>query len=187
MLTWPGERAIRSKTELPRKNLEDFSTPDPDAQRLLDDPTPDPVTVVTDTTLDTPLKRALHAHLTDAAQAVAVAKAINATKKHGWRGNPIKEREIKRAIYEVVNDDQQTDALFNVLCRLEEPASPTETDASYTVTHYGDWTWISFTRKPSEAVRERLKSEGFRWGRRRKAWYVRQIVSEGEVASLLAG
>jgi hypothetical protein len=167
-LTWPGE------------------TPNPDAKRLLDNPTPEEPSTITDTTLDTQLKQALNTHLKDAARAVAVAKAIEGTKKHGWRGNPIKEREIKRAIYEVVNGERQTEALFDVLCSLEQPTPTTEEAASHTVTHEGDWTWISFTRKPSEAIRERLKLAGFRWGKRRKAWYVRKHVEEEVLTKLVA-
>jgi hypothetical protein len=72
-----------------------------------------------------------------------------------------------------------------VLCSLEQPTPTTEEAASHTVTHEGDWTWISFTRKPAEVVRERLKAEGFRWGRRRKAWYVRRTIAEEEIERLM--
>lgn len=42
---------------------------------------------------------------------------------------------------------------------------------SYKVVHEGSWTWVYFQEKPSEKTREKLKSDGFRFSRKRFAWY----------------
>ena len=55
---------------------------------------------------------------------------------------------------------------------------------TFTVTHERDWTWVKFDEKPSEAMREALKRAGFRWGKRRKAWYAQRIVEQSEIESM---
>jgi len=42
---------------------------------------------------------------------------------------------------------------------------------NYTVFYEGSWTWIEFKKKPSEEVRTKLKEQGFRFSKRRMAWY----------------
>ncbi|MCT7986371.1 HsdR family type I site-specific deoxyribonuclease [Laspinema sp. A4] len=55
--------------------------------------------------LDTPAKRSLYDNLgQDEALALAVDKAVRSTKKEGWIGNTMKEREIKNAIRGVIGD-----------------------------------------------------------------------------------
>ncbi len=55
--------------------------------------------------LDTPAKRSLYDNLgQDEALALAVDKAVRSTKKEGWIGNTMKEREIKNAIRGVIRD-----------------------------------------------------------------------------------
>lgn len=34
----------------------------------------------------------------------------------------------------------------------------------------GRWVWLTFTEKPGPAIRERIKSFGFRWVQRRGRW-----------------
>jgi len=72
----------------------------------------------------------------------------------------------------------------------EEPEQPATTDVisdppDYSLEHDGDWTWLHFNAKPDVLTRERLKQNGFRWGKRRKAWYTRQVIKNGEVAEIL--
>ncbi|HNT77280.1 MAG TPA: hypothetical protein PKH77_19885 [Anaerolineae bacterium] len=50
--------------------------------------------------LTTPVQRALYDLLRDAATVLRLEAAINAVRKDGWRGNVVKEREIKQAIYQ---------------------------------------------------------------------------------------
>ncbi|MEM6328331.1 MAG: HsdR family type I site-specific deoxyribonuclease, partial [Bacteroidota bacterium] len=53
--------------------------------------------------LDTPAQKALYDNLGgDAALAVRIDEAVRATRKHGWRGNRPKEREVMRAIHEAL-------------------------------------------------------------------------------------
>ena len=42
----------------------------------------------------------------------------------------------------------------------------------YTVEYEGSWTWVKFSSKPPEDVREKLKNMGFRFSRKRLAWYL---------------
>jgi len=41
----------------------------------------------------------------------------------------------------------------------------------YKIVYEDSWTWIYFDEKPSEEIRQRLKEQGFRFSRRRMAWY----------------
>jgi type I restriction enzyme R subunit len=65
--------------------------------------------------LNTRAKRALYDNLgKDEQLAIAVDAAIQRTKKDGWRGNKIKEREVRYAIREVL----QNEALANQILEL---------------------------------------------------------------------
>jgi hypothetical protein len=68
---------------------------------------------------------------------------------------------------------------------LKDPGTAPETP--FTIEQEGGWTWLSFRAKPSEAVREALKQQGFRWGSRRRAWYARRPVHESEVQAIIEG
>jgi hypothetical protein len=57
---------------------------------------------------------------------------------------------------------------------------------AFTLTHEGDWTWLSFERKPAEWVLARLKTAGFRWGKRRRAWYTTRPVDKDRIENLLS-
>ena len=37
----------------------------------------------------------------------------------------------------------------------------------------GSWLWARFPSRPSAEVREQMKAAGWRWSRRRGAWYLR--------------
>jgi hypothetical protein len=70
-----------------------------------------------------------------------------------------------------------------------EPAaetSPVPTSVPHTIEHEGNWTWLRFPCKPEDAVLERLKEAGFRWGKRRRAWYAKQCLEEVEINKLVA-
>jgi type I restriction enzyme R subunit len=56
-------------------------------------------------TMNTPARRALYDNLEqDEILAVAIDEEIRSTKKDGWRGNRIKEREVRYAIRKHIPD-----------------------------------------------------------------------------------
>jgi len=64
-------------------------------------------------TLNTKAKRALYDNLNkNEALANTVDAAIYKTKKDGWRGHPIKEKEVRNAIKAYINDPAILDAVF---------------------------------------------------------------------------
>ncbi len=65
---------------------------------------------------------------------------------------------------------------------IEEPRSEA---VPFTLTHEGGWTWLSFERRPDEGVLPRLRTAGFRWGKRRRAWYACTPMSPDDVDRLL--
>ena len=64
-------------------------------------------------------------------------------------------------------------------------------DIPYHVEHDRDWTWLHFDEKPGDDVLDKIsfrRSGGsglFFWGKRRKAWYAKQAVTEDEINALL--
>ncbi|MEA3309915.1 MAG: restriction endonuclease subunit R, partial [Chloroflexota bacterium] len=71
--------------------------------------------------LDTPAKRALYDNLDkDESLALALDDAIRQTKKDGWRGNRIKEREIKYAIHQQVGDEAEVERIFELVSSQRE-------------------------------------------------------------------
>jgi type I restriction enzyme R subunit len=65
--------------------------------------------------LDTPAKRALYDNLEhDEQLALAVDYEIRSTKKDGWRGNRIKEREVRYAIQKHIPDAAQAAVIFHL-------------------------------------------------------------------------
>lgn len=62
---------------------------------------------------------------------------------------------------------------------VEKPLPP------FTVSYDRGWTWFSFPQKPSDAVLEALKQAGFRWSRRRQAWYTQSTLESEAVERLL--
>jgi phospholipid N-methyltransferase len=55
-----------------------------------------------------------------------------------------------------------------------------------TVKHDRDWTWLTFSNKPSEETREVLKSNGARFSGKRIAWYFTKHVEQSELDSMLS-
>jgi len=74
--------------------------------------------------LDTLAKRALYDNLgKDEALAIRIHEAVISVKKADWRGNEIKEREIKRAIYQAIGqgaDIKEVERIFEIIKSQEE-------------------------------------------------------------------
>jgi len=71
--------------------------------------------------LGTPAKRALYDNLgNDEALALALDRAIRHTKKDSWRGNRIKEREVKYVIHEHLGEDSEVDRIFELVKNQRE-------------------------------------------------------------------
>lgn len=67
-------------------------------------------------TLNSRARRALYDNLNrDENLAIALDQEILRTKKDDWRGNKIKEREVKNAIKKIVADDEQADKVFELV------------------------------------------------------------------------
>ncbi|MFZ4816720.1 MAG: type I restriction enzyme subunit R domain-containing protein, partial [Phototrophicaceae bacterium] len=70
--------------------------------------------------MDTRGKKALFELLKDEAIVNQVHNAVIRTKKHSWRDDIMKEREIQAAIYMVVKDHDRTSVLFAILKNQQE-------------------------------------------------------------------
>lgn len=67
-------------------------------------------------TINTGAKRALYDNLNkNNDTALAVDYAVLTSKKDGWRGHKVKEKEVRNAIRRVLNDEQLTDAIFDLV------------------------------------------------------------------------
>jgi hypothetical protein len=61
------------------------------------------------------------------------------------------------------------------------------TGEGYTIEHDREWTWIQFASKPAGAVREALWEQlGARWGRRRRAWYIKEHVAAETIIAVIS-
>lgn len=66
--------------------------------------------------LDTPAKRALYDNLEqNEALALAINQEILQTKKDAWRGNKIKEREVRNAIKKHLDSAEKIDMIFDIV------------------------------------------------------------------------
>jgi len=66
--------------------------------------------------LDSNAKRALYDNLGyDEELTIALDAEICHTKKDGWRGNPIKEREVKNAIRRHIDDEAEVGCVFDLV------------------------------------------------------------------------
>ena len=66
--------------------------------------------------LDTNAKRALYDNLNqNEAKALALDNEIRSTKKDNWRGNTIKQREVKNAIKKHISDGDEIDRIFEIV------------------------------------------------------------------------
>ena len=67
-------------------------------------------------TINTGAKRALYDNLNkNNDTALAVDYAVLSSKKDGWRGHKVKEKEVRNAIRRVLNDEQLTDTIFDLV------------------------------------------------------------------------
>ena len=72
-------------------------------------------------TIDSPAKRALYDNLEqDEALALAVDRDIRLTKKDAWRGNKIKEKEVRIAIKAHINDPALAETIFELVRNQHE-------------------------------------------------------------------
>jgi len=51
--------------------------------------------------------------------ALSLDKEIRSTKKDGWRGNKIKEREVKNVIHKLLKDSEEANKLFDIVKNQE--------------------------------------------------------------------
>jgi type I restriction enzyme R subunit len=71
--------------------------------------------------LNTPAKRALYDNLgQDEALAIELDEIIRTTKKDGWRGNVLKEREVKYAIRKRLPENCDINAIFDIIKNQDE-------------------------------------------------------------------
>ncbi|MBN2387684.1 MAG: type I restriction endonuclease subunit R [Anaerolineales bacterium] len=71
--------------------------------------------------LNTAARRALYDNLgTDEALALAIDQKILSTRHADWRGNMIKEREVKYAIAELISDDAEAARIFELVKNQQE-------------------------------------------------------------------
>ncbi len=71
--------------------------------------------------LNTSAKRALYDNLgNDETLAMALDSAIRRTKKDGWRGSTIKEREVLYAIHQHVQDEAEVERIFELVKNQRE-------------------------------------------------------------------
>ena len=72
-------------------------------------------------TLNSNAKRALYDNLNQNEElAIALDAEICHTKKDGWRGNKIKEREVKNAIRKHITDDAEVERVFELVKNQSE-------------------------------------------------------------------
>jgi type I restriction enzyme, R subunit len=72
-------------------------------------------------TIKTEGQRALYSNLgKDAELAVRIDEKIKQVRPADWRGVPAREQEIKRAIYDIVGDAEQTEAIFAIVFHQRE-------------------------------------------------------------------
>ena len=75
----------------------------------------------TPSSLDTAGKRALYHNLgEDEAKALLVHEVVLEHRLDGWRGNQAKERSLQRAIYEQIEDVEETMRIFEILKKQSE-------------------------------------------------------------------
>ena len=56
----------------------------------------------------------------DEAYALKLHKAIMKAKQDGFRNNPAKENRIKRALYQITNDDDEVERIYCIIVEQEE-------------------------------------------------------------------
>lgn len=56
----------------------------------------------------------------DEAQALRLHKAITKSKMDGFRNNPVKENKIKRALYQILKDEDEVERIYQIVIEQEE-------------------------------------------------------------------
>lgn len=71
--------------------------------------------------LNSPGKRALYNNLEQDEQlALRLDEAIRTVRPDGWRGNPQKEKVIKRELYSILKDDDEVERVFSIIRNQKE-------------------------------------------------------------------
>jgi type I restriction enzyme R subunit len=71
--------------------------------------------------LSSPAKVALYNNLdNNVALAMACDEAVLYNKQDGFRGDLVKERNIKKALYSVLNDDNEVERIFQIVVNQKE-------------------------------------------------------------------
>lgn len=71
--------------------------------------------------IDTPAKRAIYDNLDqDFDLAIAIDYAVLSTKKDDWRGNMVKEKEVKYAIRKILPDEEKLEMIFELVKKQYE-------------------------------------------------------------------
>ena len=71
--------------------------------------------------IDTPAKRALYNNLgQDETLTLKVHQAVMNSKSDGFRGNQAKENLIKQALYQVLNNVDRVEQIFNIVKQQDE-------------------------------------------------------------------
>jgi len=114
----------------------------------------------------------------------------------GLRGCADWDKETaRRAVWQLVSQIETAVVNWSGSGAFDEAGNEDESDAAsdgngegYQVEHDRNWTWLHFSAKPAEAIREALKARlGARWSRKRQAWYVKQHVDDDVIAHVLQG
>ena len=56
----------------------------------------------------------------DEMQALRLHKAITKAKMDGFRNNPVKENKIKRALYQILKDEDEVERIYQIVIEQEE-------------------------------------------------------------------
>jgi len=115
-----------------------------------------------------------------------------------------KIEEVKSKAWEILEREKLTDELFTwhddmnnkryectITIKLDEHVKePQKRDVTeiekenYKIVYEGNWTWIYFKEKPNEEIRSKLKDMGFKFSKRRIAWYLSQKVDSHALESI---
>ncbi len=84
--------------------------------------------------IDTPAREAMYDIIGDEARTLAVYEAIHAIRKHGWKTNLAKQRQVKGAIFTQLSDTQQldpeTERIIDVLYQVALDSSEFDTKST---------------------------------------------------------
>lgn len=179
-LTWPGEESSEAAKHLL------FATPDPEPEVSALPPR-------------APIARAIHTrqpllNVTLPEHLTAQGWSIHARNGTVQARGPGRSTRIHTLPGSVATEEEMTAIRDEIVREIDTSQGESFVEASsnapetipFTLTHEGDWTWLSFERKPAEWVLTRLKTAGFRWGRQRRAWYSRSQVARDYVEHLIA-